>query len=230
VNETERILQEYARRSHEIPKERYAAWNPAQILMVDSRRRAAAILLHELDAFPRSGEPCLEVGYGRLGWLSDLISWGLGAKDLHGIELSEERAKAARAALPGADLRVGDAAKIPWPDGTFRLVVVSTVFSSILDSRNRFIIADEIARVMAQGGALLWYDFTYNNPANPNVRGINKSEVRRLFPWFGARLRRVTLAPPVARAVAPRSWLLATFLESLPFLCSHLIGVLVKSR
>ena len=118
---------------------------------------------------------------------------------------------------------------MPWQDGFFRLIIVSTVFTSILDDGVRRLLAREIVRVLAPGGALLWYDFAYNNPKNPNVRGIKPKEVRELFPELHGPMKRVTLAPPIARAVAPRSFLLATLLEAIPFLRTHVLAVLVKA-
>jgi hypothetical protein len=85
-------------------------------------------------------------------------------------------------------------------------------------------------RVLRPGGALLWYDFRVDNPANPNVRGIGHRELEALFPGLACRVLSLTLAPPLARAVAPVSPGLARLLEGLPFLRSHLLGVLVKGR
>ena len=70
---------------------------------------------------------------------------------------------------------------MPWADGTFALVVTWTVFSSILSGPARAAVAAEIVRVLRPGGALLYYDFAWNNPRNPNVRGVRSREVTRLF-------------------------------------------------
>jgi len=229
MSENQRILNEYARREREIPGDRYSVWNPSQIFMLEGRRRSAIALLHRMNIFPKAGDACLEVGYGKLGWLAELIGWGLKETDLYGIELDDERAMVAKEALPSADLRVGDASVLPWPDGMFKLVIASTVFTSILDIRMRSDIAKEITRVLKPGGALLWYDFSFNNPRNPNVRGIGSRELRELFPMLHGPIMRVTLAPPLVRAIVPWSWVLAVMLEAIPLLRSHLMGVFVKS-
>jgi ubiquinone/menaquinone biosynthesis C-methylase UbiE len=171
----------------------------------------------------------LEVGFGSQGWLGDLITWDVRENDLHGIELDSSRAKHAKEILPNADLRVGDATDLPWNDNSFRLVITSTVFTSILDSSVRELLASEITRVIAPGGALLWYDFAVNNPQNPNVRGVGRKELLRLFPRLGGRVKRVTLAPPLARLLVPRCFTLASLLECLPAFRTHLIAVLVKN-
>ena len=125
-------------------------------------------------------------------------------------------------------LRVGDATRMPWADETFRLIVVSTVFSSILDERVRRVAAGEIVRVLARGGAMLWYDIRVGNPKNPNVRAIPRGVLTELFPSLAGPVRSVTLAPPLVRWCAPKSWVLAEALESLPFLKTHLVAVLLK--
>jgi SAM-dependent methyltransferase len=228
--ENQRILAEYRRREREVPPSLYALWQPAVLFARTGRNRLAARLLARAGVFPRAGDPCLEVGYGSLGWLGELISWGVRETDLHGIELDPVRARQAREILPSADLRVGDAGKMPWADGSFRLVIASTVMTSILDPSVRRRVAEEISRVLAPGGSLLWYDFAVNNPRNPNVRRVRRRELHFLFPRLRGEVRSVTLAPPLARWIAPLSWVGATLLESMPLFRTHLLGVLVKDK
>src|SRR5688572_2535557 len=109
VVERDRVLAEYRRRAREIDNSLYAPWQPAEALMRTRNRAVAAQLLHKAGVFPTAGTPCLEVGFGALGWLADLISWGVREVDLHGLELDRQRAVLAQAKLPNADLRVGDA-------------------------------------------------------------------------------------------------------------------------
>jgi hypothetical protein len=228
ARERQRLLDVHRRREREIASDRYAPWRPEEIFMRTGRRRVAAAMLRAAGAFPRRGDPCVEIGYGSLGWLGDLIGWGLREEDLHGIELDPERARLAREALPSARLEVGDATRLPWEDGRFRLAVVSTVFTSILDDAIRRRVAAEVSRVIAPDGALLWYDFGVNSPGNPDVRRVGRRELRALFPGLEGAVASVTLAPPLARALAPRSWWLATTLEAIPLLRTHLLAVLRK--
>jgi ubiquinone/menaquinone biosynthesis C-methylase UbiE len=197
--------------------------------MTSQRKRVGAMMLHRAKVFPRSGDRCLEIGFGSVGWLGDLISWGIKETDLFGIELDPDRAQRAQELLPMADLRVGDGTELPWQSNFFQLIVVSTVFTSILDQKVRVMVANEIMRVLAPRGALLWYDFAVNNPRNPHVRKVSRNELRELFPKLKGRVAKVTLAPPIARLVAPRSWALATLLEAIPVLRTHALGVLVKT-
>jgi ubiquinone/menaquinone biosynthesis C-methylase UbiE len=226
--ERQRLEAEYERRDREIGYDLYAPWEPASRFMLEGRNRKAALMLHQSGIFPTLGDQCLEVGFGTIGWLAELLLWGVRESDLHGIDLSENRTRKAQESLAGADLRVGDASELPWDDGSFHLAIASTLFTSILDPGVRRMVADEIMRVLVPGGALLWYDFAFNNPKNPNVRKVDREELKHLFPRLSGRVSTVTLAPPIARVVARRSWALANLLEAIPLLRTHLLGVLVK--
>ena len=52
----------------------------------------------------------------------------------------------------------------------------STCFTSILDQEMKKSIAREVLRVLKDEGIILWYDFRYNNPKNPDVKGIEKKK------------------------------------------------------
>jgi SAM-dependent methyltransferase len=209
--------------------ELYAPWQPSVLLAREERLRLAVQLLRKAHKFPSSGTRCLEVGVGGIGWLADLINWGVRESNLHGIDSDPERLKIAQQHLPAADLREGDVTRLPWESNSFELVIASTLFTSILSDSQRQLAADEIVRVLAPGGALLWYDFAFNSPRNHRVRKVAAAELRRLFGTLEGEIRSARLAPPLARLVAPRSWLVAQILSSIPFLRTHLIAVLTKS-
>jgi ubiquinone/menaquinone biosynthesis C-methylase UbiE len=231
-NERLGIQAAYGRRkSWELTSDLYAPWNPASILATAQRKRLAAWMLDEAGVFPRRGQQCLEVGCGSRGWLADLLDWGQREIDLHGIDLDSDRIEQGRETLPSADLRVGDATVLPWADGTFGLVIVSTVFSSILDVRVQRLVAGEITRVLKPGGALLWYDLGVNNPRNPDVRKVTRQQLGHLFPLLSGRTQTCTLAPPLARMVTSRtswSWSLASCLQAVPMFRTHVLAVLIK--
>ena len=230
ADERKRIRAEYERREREIDLERYASWSQAVILEQSNRKRIASMLLHQANVFPDAGCQCLEVGCGAMGWAAELLSWGVPTPNLHGIDLCETRIRHIRELLPQATFRVGDATELPWGTGQFQLVVASTVFTSILDQDVRRRLAVEIVRVMAPQGALLWYDFAFNSPGNPNVRRVDRAELRALFPQLDGEIKSITLAPPIARVITPLSWTIATCLQAVPLLRTHLIAVLVKPR
>jgi hypothetical protein len=105
-----------------------------------------------------------------------------------------------------------------------------TVFTSVLQKGIKKDIAKEMLLVLKKEGIVIWYDFRYNNPRNPDVKGIKKKEIIDLFPNCKFNFNRVTLAPPIVRFIAPRSWLLCYLFEKLSFLCTHYLIIIRKEK
>jgi ubiquinone/menaquinone biosynthesis C-methylase UbiE len=230
VPEADRIAAEYARRDASIPRERYSPAAPAQVFVRQSRERAVLSMLRRAGMLPLGGRRILDVGCGTGQWLVDFETWGAERDRLAGIDLLPDRIAAARARVtPGADLREGDASRLPWPSSYFEIVVQSTVFSSVLDTATRQTLAAEMARVLAPVGVIIWNDFFVNSPRNSAVRGVRRREIGGMFPGFHIELRRITLAPPLARAVAPRSQFAAIAIEALRVFNTHYLGVLRRT-
>jgi len=177
---------------------------------------------------PLRGREVLDVGCGRGQWLADFESWGAEQRGLRGIELDEGRASLAKRRLHDADIRVGDASRLPWSDASFDIVVQSMAFTSILLADMKRDIAREMVRVLKRDGMILWYDFFWNNPKNPNVKGIRAREIRELFPGCDVRLKRITLAPPIARRLVPFTWVGCLLLEKMRFLYTHYLGTITR--
>jgi ubiquinone/menaquinone biosynthesis C-methylase UbiE len=226
--DTVRISAEYARRARELPADFYA-WNkPANLLFHQHAVRGCIRMLHHASLFPLHGLRVADVGCGDGTWLLDFIQWGADPAALCGIDLRAERVKSARRRIPQADLRIGSAAELPWPDGSFDLVSQFTVFTSILDPALKRAVAGEMVRILKPGGAVLWFDFRVDNPRNSQVRGVRAAEIRSLFPDCQVQLAHVLLAPPLGRFVAGWSWPLAELLTTLPFLRTHYAGLIRK--
>lgn len=227
--ETERILREYKRRDSDIPKDFYSLEHPGNLFSYEQRLRQVLQVLKNERLFPLKDKAILEVGCGKGDWLIDFQTWGAEALHLHGIDLSADRLEQARNRLPHANLNLGDAAKLPWNDKSFDLVLQSTVFTSILSDDLKGKIAGEMLRVLKPRGVILWYDFHCNNPKNPNVKGIAKSEIRRLFQACRIEFKRITLAPPVSRFLAGRFWILCLLLEKIKIFNTHYLAVIRKA-
>jgi SAM-dependent methyltransferase len=177
--------------------------------------------LDELDVF--------EVGCGAGGNLLELLRLGFAPARLHGAELLAERYAHARSVLPSEiTLWQGDAMQAPVAAASQDIVLQSTVFSSLLDDAFQQRLAGAIWRWVKPGGAVLWYDFTVNNPRNRDVRGVPMSRVRELFPQGRITHRRVTLAPPLARAAARVHPGLYTVFNALPLLRTHVLAWIAK--
>lgn len=200
-----------------------------------AERERIPILLELVDrlGMPRDQVHLLEIGCGAGRNLERLLEAGFRPERLVGNELLPERVTAARVRLPHElVLLPGDASMLDLPEQSFDVVFQSTVFTSILDGPFRSRLAEAMWRLVRPGGAVLWYDFMFDNPSNPDVRGVPIREIRRLFPRARAEFRRVTLAPPLARAVLRLpSWLgEASYrvLSACPGLRTHVFGWLAK--
>ena len=225
--EEARIRAAYAKRQGD--DARYSWFSPGHLFIVQERERRLLALLHRYGFAPLSSKRILEIGCGTGYWLREFIKWGSRPENVTGIDLLPDRIAEARSLCPdGIKLHCGNAASLEFDDSMFDLVLQSTAFTSILDPTTKQQIASEMIRVLKVKGLILWYDYYMNNPWNPDVQGIKKKEINALFPSCNIDLRRITLAPPLARRIAPHSWLLAYLLERIPLLRTHYIGVIRK--
>jgi len=201
----------------------------AHVARIQERHWATLRLLRRYGFHPLGDYRLLDVGCGDGRTLRQFVQWGARPERLAGIDLRADAIRHATALAPQMDLRCGPATELPWPDASFDIVCQHTVFTSILDESQREKVAAEMDRVLRGGGVILWYDFMYNNPSNPNVRGVKKKELRALFPGFALHLRRITLAPPLARwlpgAILP---VLYPLLNATLLLRTHYLGLLIK--
>jgi SAM-dependent methyltransferase len=236
VGEAERIRREYAHREATLG-EYYSATAPANVFRVQSLQRNLLAMLTRSNVLPLTAKKILDVGCGAGDWLLDFERWGAIRKHLAGIDLIPTRAQRAHERLcgcrdescvnaEGADIREGDASSLPWDTGSFDIVCQSLVFSSILDHRMRASVAGEMARVLAPGGAIIWYDLVVNNPRNPHVSGVGRREIEALFRDFSIDRRRITLLPPLARRLVPLSRLASEMLENIRVLNTHVLAIL----
>ena len=193
--------------------------------MLHERQR---VMLRRLAAFGITNLASLhiaEVGCGSGGNLLEFLRLGCQPQQLFGAELLPERFAQARAVLPaGTTLWLGDATQAPLPAASQDIVLQSTVFSSLLDDAFQQRLADAMWRWVKPGGAVLWYDFTVDNPRNPDVRGVPLRRLRELFPQALITSDRVTLAPPLARLVCRWHPGLYGVFNALPLLRTHVLA------
>jgi ubiquinone/menaquinone biosynthesis C-methylase UbiE len=117
----------------------------------------------------------LDVGCGDGNMLRRWLQWGAHPEHLAGIDLRADAVERARTLNPNLDVRLGSAEALPWQDESFDLVSQLTVFTSILDVAMKRRVATEMSRVLRSGGAVLWYDFAYNNPPLHRSRAASPS-------------------------------------------------------
>jgi SAM-dependent methyltransferase len=225
--ETEAVVQRYARR---VVDDRYSLLRPEVWQMVQERQRAMLQLLAAQGLNDVAALRAVEVGCGAGGNLLELLRAGFAPEHLTGIELLDERFAAARRVLPPAvTLLQGDASVAPVAPGSVDIVLQSTVFTSLLDRAFQQQLADAMWSWLRPGGGVLWYDFTVNNPRNPDVRGVPLSRVRELLPHGRITARRLTLAPPLARVACRIHPALYGALNLLPLLRTHVLAWIQKT-
>jgi len=210
---------------------RYSRLNPAALLPSQERERAIVELFARLGWHDLSTRRVLEVGCGTGGNLLELLRLGFSPRNLVGIELLSERFAQAMQTLPaGVVLMQGDASLVKLPDESEDIVMQSTVFSSLLDAPFQWRLAQTMWRWVRPGGGVLWYDFTVDNPHNPDVRGVTVARIRELFPAGQLRYRRVTLAPPIARRVCALAPGLYSWFNAVPWLRTHVLAWIEKPK
>jgi SAM-dependent methyltransferase len=224
--EEERIRATYAARTGEAC---YAESVAGRFVFQDRERQVLGTLdRHGL--LPLGGKRILEVGCGTGKWLRDLIAWGADPENLFGIELLQaSAARARRLCPPGVTVECSNAAELRFDSGSFDLVLQATMFTSVLDAEMKRSMAAEMLRVLRPGGLILWYDMFVKNPRNPYVHPVGKAEIRQLFPGCSLELRRVSLAPPLVRLIAPHAWAVCALMARVAPLCTHYLGALRKS-
>lgn len=228
-DEADAVRARYARRDPDDP--RYHPLNPEVWRARLERERLLLRWLARLGWRDLGARSATDVGCGSGGQLLELVRIGFSPARLTGLELLPERAALARARLPAA-LRLieGDALDAPVEPASQDLVLQSTVFSSLLDAAYRRRLADAMWRWVRPGGGIWWYDFTRDNPRNADVRGVPRADVAALFPHGTMRAWRVTLAPPLARAVCRVHPALYGVFDAVPPLRTHLLCWIGKPR
>jgi SAM-dependent methyltransferase len=229
--EEKQIIIAYARRAErKRASNKFFCYNSlSHMCRVQERHRETLSILKRFGYQELAKLRILDVGCGDGNMLRQFMQWGAIPEHLAGIELRREPVEHALLLNPNVDVRCGSAVGLPWLDALFDLVCLHTVFTSILNSAMKCRIAAEINRVLRDGGAVLWYDFMYDNLRNPDVRGVKAKEIQTLFSGFEIHLKRITLAPPIERCLPKRLLpVLYPMLSAIPLLHTSYLGLLIK--
>jgi ubiquinone/menaquinone biosynthesis C-methylase UbiE len=231
MSEVDRIADVY--RTYRETAAKQALWdeqNPGNQAILRERHSKTHKVLHSNSFLPLNGKKILEIGCGTGKTLASLIELGAEPQNLFGVDLLPDRIEEARSRYSNLYFECANAEKLNFLNASFDLILFFTVFSSILDGDMAKNVASEAQRVLKPGGAILWYDFRFNNPSNPNVRGIRKKDIRILFPKLGMQLSTVTLLPPLARRLGRSATIVYPILSTIPFLRTHYLGLLIKAE
>jgi ubiquinone/menaquinone biosynthesis C-methylase UbiE len=227
-DELDRIRRAYERRRNSIPAERYSRTNAGHLYHLHEREGAMSALLRSAGLRSLAGLRILDVGCGRGATLRQYLEYEADPARVWGIDLLSEFTQQAHLLAPNLQVVCGSASELPFSDGSFDFVSQFMLFATVLDVEMRRQIAHEIHRVLVRRGKFLWYDLAYNNPRNSDVRGIRLQEVRQLFPGFSMTSRRITLAPPLGRAIGRFGPALYCLASKMRFLCTHYLCLLEK--
>ena len=107
-----------------------------------------------LDTLPM---PCLEIGCGEGSNLARLAARGTPV----GLDMYPGRVRFAAKAVPGARVLVGDATRLPFPDGAFAGVLIRDLLHHLPSPRAA---TAEAVRVLRPGGLLLLLEPNGRNP------------------------------------------------------------------
>ncbi|MBI5308204.1 MAG: class I SAM-dependent methyltransferase [Planctomycetes bacterium] len=239
MDDIARLRDEYKDRKGRFAGSNLYSWfNQANLFALHQRQRSILAALKKNKFTALSSLSILEMGCGGGGVLTEYLGFGALPEKLHGVDLLFDRLLHAHHTLPSSGFANADGQSLPFPSQTFDLVLQSTAISSILDPDLRRNICADMLRVLRSpapasgkpGGMILSYDF-WLNPTNPQTRGVRPAEIKQLFPNCQYEFHRITLAPPIARKLAPISWGLCLFLESLKILNTHyLVAIRPKSE
>jgi SAM-dependent methyltransferase len=223
-SEETRIKSVYAKRQGAF---RYSWFNQGHLFRFQQLEQDILAILSDRDFSYLHDKRILEIGCGQGQLLREFIKWGACPENVTGIDILQDRVSRARQLCPpGMEIHCGNAANLPFIKASFDLVIQFTVFSSILDVTVKEMIAGEMLRTLKKDGLILWYDFFFDNPSNPDVRGIRKREITHLFPDCCIDFHRVSLVPPLCRILAPYTWLGCYALERMRLFNTHYLAVI----
>jgi ubiquinone/menaquinone biosynthesis C-methylase UbiE len=206
--------------------------NPSVLFQVLAQDAAMIRALRSVGLDPQAAQ-VLDVGCGDGASLWLLMRLGFEAGNLHGVDLLESRIADARAKHPLIHFDCADATRLPFDDGSFDLVMESTMFIHATDEELARRIAAEMIRVTKPGGTLLISDWRYAKPRNRHYKAVTSERLAGLFETgvltqFQHRYRG-SLLPPVGRFFSKRSpWSYFAVQALFPFLSGHMVTVLKK--
>ena len=227
-SEIDRIKKTYKKRDKIGISKLYSFLNKSTIFIYHQREKAMLEALSSQDIKDLSYKRILDVGCGSGGVLRDFIKYGAMPENLYGIDLLADRIETAKKLSPHINFHLGSATELPFENEFFDIVMQFTVFTSILDYSMKQKIAQEMLRVLKPDGIIIWYDYWISKPTNPDVKGVGKQEIKKLFPNCKFEFHRITLAPPIARLLVPISWMLCELLEKIRIFNTHYLAIIKK--
>jgi len=217
--ERDRVGRVYRRHAKSPGKQRaWSATNPGNAAIRAELVGAAFALA---DPELRGARDVLDVGCGSGWWLEQLAGDDRVTASLHGVELLSERGASARARVPGAAVRLGDARALAFPDRSFDAVTLFTVLSSLPNLDAVVEAVREARRVLRPPGALLIWEPRVPNPLNRDTLLIGRGVLERALAGDRVEIRTLTVLPGLARRLGAHTDRFYPALARVPALRSH---------
>lgn len=230
MSEMERISDVYHSRDNSDKRHLYAWHLPLVRYQEAIKDRMFAEVLKLAFGEDLSQISVLDVGCGDGNFLRKLIEWGASPDMLIGTEFLENRLlKAQGMTSDQVHYHLGDL-EFTKTNGV-DLISAHTVFSSILATKEREVLASKMWERVRKGGWIMIFDFRYNNPSNSNVRKVTIRELRKNWPSSNRSiLKKGMLVPPLARKLPGSNYAIADFCTLIfPFLRSHFVYMVQKN-
>jgi len=227
IYERERILQAYQVRKEKGLQNCYS-WHQKGTLHAIQERERVLLSMLKKTLIDLSDKRILDIGCGNGGTLVPFSLYGARSRNCFGVDILEDRIKAAKERLPSMNFVCCSAVNMPFERGAFDLVTMFTCLSSVLDNNIRRKICENALAMLRPARWVLVYDFRVNNPSNPDVKGVRLSELKGYFPGCKYYSKKLTLLPPLARLIGNYSMVLCSALSVFPFLRTHRMTVFQK--
>jgi 2-polyprenyl-3-methyl-5-hydroxy-6-metoxy-1,4-benzoquinol methylase len=225
-----KIKRIYLKRKEKKLDKLYDWYNPDVQFSTSQYNKYFSILLNKAYGNDLSKLKILDVGCGDGNFIRTLIEWGCEPKNITGIDLMRYRINTCKKKTH-SDVKfiVGNFSK---QFKNFDLVVANTVFTSILKSNERKILAHNMWNATKINGWVMIFDFRYNNPYNKNVKKISIKDLKKYFnhsnKFFYCYL---LMIPIIARKIVKYSYIFSEILIFIfPFLKSHFIFMAKKNK
>ena len=236
MGEKERINKIYSEYNENMTwKERYSIFREEVICSVQEVERKKLALLKKVE-FAGKLQFCkvIDIGGGSGSNVLRMVEYGVPPENIVYNEIFEPRYKNALKRLPrDTETILCDACELDKTHNErYDIVCMNTVMTSILEDEIRIRLANRIWKIIKPGGGILWYDFKYNNPKNPNVKKVTTADLNNLFPEGKISIKSATLAPPIARSLIKIPFLGVALLKILNVypLGTHIVAFIQKNK
>ena len=227
-NENKLIFKRYLKRSK---NKSYSYLNPEIFKMHQER------IFHEMNMISSNFNTkdfanlkITDIGSGYGFNILEFIRMGFLPQNITAVEMIKERADSSKRIIPeSVNLYNQNALEASIENVSQDIVFQSAVFTSILDDKYKKMLANKMWELLKPGGAILYYDFIYNNPKNRDVKGVSIKEIRELFPDGNLKnKKKVTLAMPISRRVCSVHPSAYNLFNIFPFLRTHILCLIEK--